>query len=203
MASLAQWLSDLATRIGAEIKAVRASLANYVTTSAFTTALTGKANVDSPALTGVPKAPTPTAGTNNTQIATTAFVATGLNLKANLTGAAFTGAITAPNHLTTFSTFCSGKPSASEVIGGQIFPVATTIVQANCRAVATVAATASTVFTIRKDAVNLGTITFAAGATLGTISITSGTVAALQNVTITAPATPDATLANLTFLVRA
>lgn len=163
----------------------------------------GKANIASPTFTGVPTAPTASAGTNTTQIASTAFVMTGLNLKASLSGAAFTGAISAPNHLTTFSTFVSGKPGTSEVVGGQIFPVATTITQANCRAVATVAATASTVFTIAKDGTTLGTITFAAGATLGTISITSGAVTALQNVTITAPATADATLANISFLVRA
>ena len=242
MATLAQWLNDLATRIGGEIKAVRASLSNYVTTSAHTTALSGKADLSSPALTGVPTAPTAAAGTNTTQIATTAFATTGLNLKANLAsptftgtpaaptasqgtnttqlattafvttglnlkaslaGATFTGLIAAPNHLTTMSAFCSGKPAASEVVGGQIFPVATTITAGSCRAVATVAATASTVFTIRKDTTTVGTITFAAGATLGTVSITSGAITALQHVTIEAPATADATLANISFLVRA
>lgn len=203
MATLAQWLNDLATRIGGEIKAVRASLSNYVTTSAHTTALSGKANLSSPALTGTPTVPTAAAGTNTTQAASTAFVQTAGNAKANLTGAAFTGAITAPNHLTTFSASCSGKPAASEFIAGQIFPVACTITAGNCRAVATVAATASTVFTIRKDTTTVGTITFAAGATLGTVSISSGAITALQNVTLEAPATPDATLANISFLVRA
>ena len=36
--------------------------------------LVNKANIVSPAFTGAPTAPTATAGTNNTQIATTAFV---------------------------------------------------------------------------------------------------------------------------------
>ena len=40
---------------------------------------TSKANLDSPTFTGTPKAPTATAGTNNTQIATTAFVATAIS----------------------------------------------------------------------------------------------------------------------------
>lgn len=101
------------------------------------------------------------------------------------------------------SGFCSGKPAASEVVAGAIFPVAGTIVAGSCVAKATVAATASTVFTIAKDGTTVGTITFAAGATLGTISISSGAITALQNVTITAPATPDANLANISFLVRA
>lgn len=38
-----------------------------------------KANIESPTLTGTPKAPTATAGTNTTQIATTAFVRTEIN----------------------------------------------------------------------------------------------------------------------------
>ena len=99
--------------------------------------------------------------------------------------------------------FCSGKPATSEVIGGAIFPVAGAIVAGSCVAKATVAATASTIFTIAKDGTAVGTITFAAGATLGTVSITAGNLTANQNVTITAPSSPDATLANISFLVRA
>jgi hypothetical protein len=120
-----------------------------------------------------------------------------------LAGAAFTGAISAPNFMTNMSAFCSGLPTASEVVAGAIFPVATTITQANCVAKATVAATSSTVFTIAKDGTTVGTITFASSGTTGTISITSGSITALQNVTITAPGTADATLANISFLVRA
>ena len=41
--------------------------------------LANKANTASPALTGTPTAPTATAGTNNTQLATTAFVQTAIN----------------------------------------------------------------------------------------------------------------------------
>lgn len=41
----------------------------------LTTHLAAKAPLASPTLTGTPTAPTATAGTNNTQIATTAFVA--------------------------------------------------------------------------------------------------------------------------------
>ena len=49
---------------------------NYVdgVTSNIQTQFTAKANLDSPALTGTPTAPTATAGTDTTQIATTAFV---------------------------------------------------------------------------------------------------------------------------------
>jgi hypothetical protein len=50
----------------------------------------------STALTGIPTAPTATAGTNTTQIATTAFVAALGSLKANLASPTFTGTPLAP-----------------------------------------------------------------------------------------------------------
>jgi hypothetical protein len=55
-----------------------------------------KANIASPAFTGVPTAPTAALGTNTTQLATTAFVTTEVALKANLASPAFTGIPTAP-----------------------------------------------------------------------------------------------------------
>ena len=50
----------------------------------------------SPTFTGVPISTTATAGTNNTQIATTAFVTTADALKANIAGPTFTGVPAAP-----------------------------------------------------------------------------------------------------------
>jgi hypothetical protein len=50
----------------------------------------------SPSFTGTPTAPTAAAGTNTTQIATTAYVTAAANLKANLASPAFTGTPTAP-----------------------------------------------------------------------------------------------------------
>jgi hypothetical protein len=55
-----------------------------------------KAPLASPALTGTPTAPTATAGTNTTQLATTAFVTTADNLKAPLASPVLTGSPTAP-----------------------------------------------------------------------------------------------------------
>jgi hypothetical protein len=60
------------------------------------TALDLKAPLASPALTGTPTAPTATAGTSTTQLATTAFVTTANNLKANLASPTFTGTPAAP-----------------------------------------------------------------------------------------------------------
>ena len=46
---------------------------------AIASAITSKANSASPVLTGTPLAPTASAGTNTTQVATTAFVATAVD----------------------------------------------------------------------------------------------------------------------------
>jgi hypothetical protein len=61
-----------------------------VSGAGFTTLLAPYAPLASPALTGVPTAPTATAGTNTTQIATTAFVT------ASLGSPTFSGTVTAP-----------------------------------------------------------------------------------------------------------
>jgi hypothetical protein len=67
-------------------------------TSGLQTALDAKAPLASPTLTGVPVAPTATAGTNTTQVATTAFVLAnaGSGAGAPLASPAFTGTPTAP-----------------------------------------------------------------------------------------------------------
>jgi hypothetical protein len=58
--------------------------------------VSGAAPLASPTFTGVPAAPTATAGTSTTQLATTAFVTTADNLKANLASPTFTGTPAAP-----------------------------------------------------------------------------------------------------------
>src|SRR5260370_39375507 len=61
------------------------------------------------------------------------------------------------------------------------------------------AATANTNFAIAKNGSNVGTMAFAAGATSASFAMATATGFAGGDVlTITAPATPDATLANLT-----
>lgn len=56
--------------------------------------ITGAAPLASPTFTGTPAAPTAAAGTNTTQLATTAFATTADNLKANLASPTFTGTVT-------------------------------------------------------------------------------------------------------------
>lgn len=59
--------------------ATSTSSTNGITNKAVTTALNAKAALASPTFTGTPKAPTAAAGTNTTQIATTAFVKTAVD----------------------------------------------------------------------------------------------------------------------------
>ena len=74
------------TIVDADINASAAIAQSKI--SGLSTSLGLKANLDSPALTGTPTAPTATAGTNTTQVATTAFVGTAVsNLIASAPGA--------------------------------------------------------------------------------------------------------------------
>ena len=66
----------------------------------------------SPTFTGTPLAPTAAAGTNTTQLATTAFVTAADNLKANLSGAAFTGIVT-NSAMPAFSAYPGGNYGAA------------------------------------------------------------------------------------------
>lgn len=68
--------SDLLSTLGGSIASGNTG---FVTGGSAYTELAKKANTDSPTLSGVPKAPTATAGTNSTQIATTAFVKTAVD----------------------------------------------------------------------------------------------------------------------------
>lgn len=65
------------------------------------------------------------------------------------------------------------------------------------RAKAGLAATASTVITIKKNGAAWGTITFAAAGTTGTWVIAAPTIVAGDVLTFHAPSTPDATLGNI------
>lgn len=132
-------------------------------------------------------ATTQTAGTSNTTLATTAFVGT---------------AITNLGVVKGLSSFISGKPTASQVVGGGASPYTFTIVSGNCLGIAKVAATASTVFSLQRNGTQIGTITFAASATAGSWSITDTAITAGQYISIHAPASADTTLADITFLVR-
>ena len=95
----------------------------------------------------------------------------------------------------------AGKTVAGEVYPG-VTPYAFTSTVARSVARARVAATASTVFVVKRNGTQVATITFAAGATVGVWS--SAVVWADGDfATIEAPTTPDATLADITIGARA
>ena len=201
---------------------VTSALGPYLMAS---TASASYAPLASPALTGTPTAPTQTAGNNTTRIATTAFVTAADNLKANLASPPLTGTPTAPTAAVgtnttqlattayamsaaiprTMGGFVAGRTLPGEIVTGAIWPTAATVNSANCNAQAITAATASTVFTIKNKTTGLtvGTFTFGAGSSNATVSLSNSSVSAFNFLYIEAPATADATLANITFLVRA
>lgn len=95
----------------------------------------------------------------------------------------------------------TGKSTASEVYPG-FSPYAFTSTTARSFARARVAATASTVYVVKKNGTQVATVTFAAGATVGVWSA-GVTWADGDFATLEAPATPDTTLADITIGARA
>lgn len=97
--------------------------------------------------------------------------------------------------------FYPGVPSASAIV--LRVPVARAITFADefagSYATATVAATGSTVFDVQKNGSSVGSITFSASGTTGAFTTTGGTVslAAGDILSVVAPGTADATLANV------
>jgi hypothetical protein len=98
--------------------------------------------------------------------------------------------------------FIEVAPTASQVVLRHVF--ARSVVFAAglspSRGAAGTAATASTTFTIKKNGSSVGSFNFAISATTATFTMASGTTFAAGDVmTVEAPATPDATLAGITF----
>lgn len=86
-------------------------------------ALAGKANLASPSFSGTPKAPTAAAGTNTTQLATTAFVTAAVAPKANLASPAFTGTPTVPTAATATSNTQAASTSFVKNVAASYLPL--------------------------------------------------------------------------------
>ena len=74
------------TEIDTEFSNIETAVNTKADTSAMTAADALKANIASPTFTGVPEAPTATAGTDTTQVATTAFAKAAADTKLPLAG---------------------------------------------------------------------------------------------------------------------
>lgn len=117
-----------------------ASVAGCLAAADFTT-FNAKAPTASPTFTGTPLSTTAVAGTNTTQIATTAFVTTADNLKANIASPTLTGDVTLSTGNLLISTIGKGpqiktgtnaKIGTAVLVGGTV-TVANTSVTANSR----------------------------------------------------------------------
>jgi hypothetical protein len=98
----------------------------------------------------------------------------------------------------------SGVPDASAVCLRYKFPREVTFAAglAPSQGVANVAATADTDFDIQHNGVSVGTMTFATAATAATFDMASETVFDAGDVlTVIAPSSPDATLADISFVL--
>jgi hypothetical protein len=98
----------------------------------------------------------------------------------------------------------TGTSTANEVVLNTITarPITWAANLAGSVGIATVAATATTTFTIMFNSVTQGTVVFAASATTPTFTTTGGLAVSIPSGTliqVKGPASPDATLANVTF----
>jgi hypothetical protein len=98
----------------------------------------------------------------------------------------------------------SGKPTAYLVLQSYVFAASATIPAglSGSRGSAAAAATAATAFSIQKNGMNIGTMTFAASSTTAAFAMSADTVFNAGDVfAIVAPPISDATLANLAWTV--
>ena len=103
------------------------------------------------------------------------------------------------------STFYPGLPTADLLMASMVAPAGGAVFPADLsdsRLSAKVAATAETVFLIKKGAVQVGSITVAAAGTTGVFAMASETtLAAGEVLDVYAPSTPDGTLADVSMTI--
>ena len=100
--------------------------------------------------------------------------------------------------------FYPDKPAASELMLLHVLAQSIDFTDGlpGSQALAGTAATAETVFSLQREGVEVGACTFAAAGTVGTYAAASEfTIGPGETFSIVGPATPDATLADITFTI--
>lgn len=107
-----------------------------------------------------------------------------------------TGKLPKESYVRSLQVIVSGKPAANALLGGGITPQSGTIDATASRFSVDVAPTAETVFLLRINGTQRGTVTFAVGQTIGVLSLTGTTLVVGDRIAFYAGAA-DATLAGL------
>lgn len=119
------------------------------------------------------------------------------------TGTAWDMLVPIPNKPYDLYASLGGTPSTAHVcarfVCGRNFTTPVNLV--GSQAVAEIAATASTVFNITKNGAQFATITYDIGSTIGTYAGATETFVPGDKIAIVAPVSPDATLADLSFVL--
>lgn len=113
--------------------------------------------------------------------------------------------VTTPTIPHDIAVYCNGKPDAAEKLAVLKVTTAFGISSglAGSYGISGVAATGSSVFSLKKNGTQFGTITFGAGATVATLTAASATSFAIGDIfQISAPDTQDATLADISITVK-
>lgn len=101
--------------------------------------------------------------------------------------------------------FVAGDPADDELVGAYVFSrrVVLTAGLPGARAHAEVAATAAITFALQRNGVGVGTVSFAASASVGTFALSSDAVFEPgDRLLLRAPSPPDATLADISITLR-
>ncbi len=107
-----------------------------------------------------------------------------------------TGKLPKESYVRSLQLIVSGKPTANALLGGGITPQSGTIDATACRFSVDAAPTAETVFVLKINGTQRGTVTFPAGQTLGVLALTATTLVVGDRIAFYSGAA-DATLAGV------
>jgi hypothetical protein len=122
-------------------------------------------------------------------------------------GASLVGGVnlTGPSSIKGLSGFVASTPQADEIVIAGLAPYAFTVHLGDSGAVAIEAATAQTIYSVKRTRAGvtntIGTFTFAIGSTIGVLAMSDPVINKSDLITIQAPHVQDATLGDIAFLL--